>query len=142
MYDTNPYTISPGLIIFWIALVVIEIVALWKIFEKAGQAGWKAIIPIYNGYILLKIVGKPGWWLILFFIPIVNLVFVIWTYNMLSKSFGKDEAFTVGLILLGIVFLPILAFGNAKYSGPYGDKQAFEQHNLTNYEFGKEEQNT
>jgi len=57
---------------------------------------------------------------------------------MLSKSFGKDEAYTVGLLLLSFVFLPLLAFGNAKYLGPYGNKQAFDQHNLKNYQFGKE----
>ncbi len=79
-------------------------------------------------YILLKIVGKPGWWLLLFFFPLVNYVFIIWTYNMLSKSFGKDEGFTVGLVLLGIVFFPILGFGSAKYLGPYGDPEAFAAH--------------
>lgn len=102
------------------------LVTMWKIYVKAGRQGWEAIIPIYNAYILLKIVGKPGWWLILYLIPIVNLVFLIWTYNMLSKSFGKDEGFTAGLLLLGIIFFPILAFGTAKYLGPYGDPAAFQ----------------
>jgi len=54
-----------GIIIFFIAIAVIMIASFWKIFEKAGEAGWQAIIPIYNIYVLLKIVGKPGWWLIL-----------------------------------------------------------------------------
>ena len=57
---------------------------------------------------------------------------------MLSKSFGKDEAYTVGIILLGFVFIPLLGFGNAAYLGPYGDKEAFERFGLKNYEFGKE----
>ena len=113
------------LIILYLAIIVFLIVSMWKVYEKAGRPGWEAIVPIYNIYILLKIVGKPGWWLILFLIPIVNIVFIIWTYNMLSKSFGKDEGFTIGLVLLGIVFLPILGFGDAKYLGPYGDPQAF-----------------
>jgi hypothetical protein len=91
---------------FELALIVLLIVAGWKIFEKAGQPGWAAIIPIYNIIVMLKIVGKPLWWLIMFIIPGVNLVFAIWTLNMLSKSFGKDEGFTVGLLLLGIVFYP------------------------------------
>ncbi|MDQ6756034.1 MAG: DUF5684 domain-containing protein [Bacteroidota bacterium] len=138
MYDNTDFSFPPGLFAFCGILLIIVIASYWKIFTKAGVAGWKAIIPIYNWYVLLKIVGKPGWWLILFFIPIVNIVFIIWTYNMLSKSFGKDEAFTVGLILLGIVFFPILAFGSAKYLGPYGNKQEFENRNLKNYEFGKE----
>ncbi|WP_300596682.1 DUF5684 domain-containing protein [Niabella sp.] len=106
-------------------ITIIVIIALWKLFEKAGQPGWAAIIPIYNIYILLKIVGKPTWWLLLLFIPFVNVVFGIWITNMLSKSFGKDEAFTVGLLLLGFVFYPILGFGSATYLGPYGDPEAF-----------------
>lgn len=115
-------------IVILLAFAVFIIASLWKVFEKAGRPGWEAIIPIYNMYILLKIVGKPGWWLLLFFIPIVNYVFLIWTYNMLSKSFGKDEGFTVGLVLLGIVFFPILGFGSAKYLGPFGDPEAFAAH--------------
>jgi len=122
-----------GFIIFILAVVVFIIAAMWKVFEKAGQPGWAAIVPIYNMYILLKIVGKPGWWLLLFLIPLVNYVFIIWTYNMLSKSFGKDEGFTVGLVLLGIVFFPILGFGSAKYLGPFGDKAAFDAQNLKDF---------
>jgi uncharacterized membrane protein YhaH (DUF805 family) len=82
---------------------------------------------------MLKIVGKPGWWLLLFLIPLVNYVFIIWTYNMLSKSFGKEEGFTVGLVLLGIVFFPILGFGDAQYIGPYGDKAAFDARSLKDF---------
>jgi Family of unknown function (DUF5684) len=107
---------------------IVEIIALWKIYEKAGQPGWKAIIPFYNAYILLKIVGKPGWWFLLMCIPIVNIIYLIWTYNMLSKSFGKDEGFTVGILFLGFIFLPILGFGKAVYHGPYGNKAAFDEY--------------
>ncbi len=113
-------------IIFYLGLIVLIIASMWKIFEKAGQPGWAAIIPIYNLVILLKIVGKPTWWLILFLIPIANMIFLIWTYNMLSKSFGKEEGFTIGLVLLGFIFLPMLAFGDAKYQGPFGDPVAFK----------------
>lgn len=119
-------------VIFYLAILVLLIASFWKIFEKAGVEGWKAIIPFYNLYVLLKIVGKPGWWLILFFIPLVNYVFIIWTYNMLSKSFGKEEGFTVGLVLLGFIFFPILGFGDAKYLGPFGDQAAFLAHQQKN----------
>lgn len=115
----------PGLIILWLAFVVFIIAAMWKVFEKAGQPGWAAIIPFYNLYIMTKIAGKPGWWVLMCLIPFINLIFAIWLYNMVSKSFGKDEGFTVGLVLLGIVFWPILGFGSAKYQGPYGDPAAF-----------------
>lgn len=101
-----------------IIISVIMIIAHWKIFEKAGKPGWAAIVPIYNLIILLEIVGKPVWWILLFLIPCVNFIFIVWTVNLLSKSFGQSEGFTVGLLLLGVVFYPILAFGNYKYLGP------------------------
>ena len=122
---------------FEIALIVLLIVAFWKVFEKAGQPGWAAIIPIYNAYILCKIGGKPGWWVILLCIPLVNVIFAIWLTNMISKSFGKDEGFTVGLVLLGIVFYPILAFGDAKYIGPYGDPLAFQAAQNPTFDFDR-----
>lgn len=106
------------IIVFAIAIVVL--IAEWKIYEKAGKPGWAVLIPFYNIIVLLEIVGKPIWWIFLFLIPGVNIVFGIWTTNLLSKSFGKDEAFTVGLILLGFIFYPILGFGDAKYIGPAG----------------------
>lgn len=113
-------------IIFCIAVAVIAIAGQWKTFEKAGQPGWACLIPVYNWYIMLKIGGKPAWWLLLFLIPLVNIVFAIWAVNMISKSFGKDEGFTVGLILLSFIFWPILGFGDARYQGPYGDPAAYE----------------
>jgi hypothetical protein len=120
----NPFD-NPVLIIIWLAVVVFIIAAMWKVFTKAGQPGWAAIIPIYNIYIMTKIGGKPGYWTLLCLIPILNIIFLIWLYNMISKSFGKDEGFTVGLVLLGIVFWPILGFGPAKYLGPFGNPEAF-----------------
>ena len=113
-------------VIICLVFAVIAIAGMWKAFEKAGQPGWACFIPIYNVYIMLKIGGKPGWWLLMFLIPVVNVVFAIWTMNMISKSFGKDEGFTIGLIALGCIFWPILGFGDAQYQGPYGDKAAYE----------------
>lgn len=114
------------LFVFGLGIAIIGIIATWKVFVKAGQPGWASIIPIYNIYIMTKIAGKPGWWTLLCLIPFFNFIFVIWIYNMISKSFGKDEAFTVGLVLLGIVFWPILAFSDARYLGPYGDQAEFQ----------------
>ena len=98
------------------------IASMWTIFSKAGKPGWASIVPIYNLIVLLEIVGKPWWWLFLMLIPIVNIVILIIVYHNLSLSFGKGGGFTVGLILLGIIFLPILAFGDAKYVGS-GEQQ-------------------
>ncbi|HEY4205729.1 MAG TPA: DUF5684 domain-containing protein [Puia sp.] len=111
--------------VFVLAIVIFLIASMWKVFEKAGQSGWACIIPIYNTYIMLKIGGKPWWWLLMMLIPIVNIVYAIWMYNMISKSFGKDEGFTVGLLLLSFIFWPILGFGSATYLGPYGDPVAW-----------------
>ena len=101
-----------------LALVIILIVARWKIFTKANQPGWASIIPIYNALIFLRIIGKPWWWLLLFCIPVVNIVFMVLAIDLLSKSFGKRVWFTVGLFLLPVIFELILAFGDAKYIGP------------------------
>jgi hypothetical protein len=106
------------IIIIYLAVVVFEIAALWKVFTKAGQPGWGAIIPIYNTYLLCKIGGKPGWWVILFFIPLVNIVIFILLYHAVSKSFGHGGGFTVGLVLLSFIFVPILGFGSSQYRGP------------------------
>lgn len=120
---------------------VILIISLWKIFQKAGYQGWEAIVPIYNIYILLKIVGKPWWWLLLMCIPYVGLVWQIWSYNMLSKSFGKTEGFTAGLVLLPFIFFPILGFGDARYLGPFGDKAAFDTYgDKSSFDFERSQQ--
>jgi len=106
-----------GLII-QLAVIAFFIWVLWKIFEKAGKPGWAAIIPIYNVIVLLEIVGRPWWWVILFLIPLVNVVIGFLVALDLSRSFGHDLAFALGLFFLGFIFYPILAFGGDSYQGP------------------------
>ncbi|QDV28935.1 hypothetical protein Spb1_08020 [Planctopirus ephydatiae] len=101
-----------------LALFVLIIAGLWKIFTKAGKPGWAAIIPIYNLIVLLEIVGRPLWWIILMLIPCVNIVIGVIVYIDLAKSFGKDVAWGIGLLLLPFIFVPLLGFGDAKYVGP------------------------
>ena len=98
-----------------LALVAFFIAVGWIVFTKAGQPGWAAIVPIYNAYIMIKIAGKPGWWLILLFIPIVNIIIVLLVSLGIAQNFGKGSGFGVGLWLLPIIFYPILAFGSAQY---------------------------
>jgi len=112
-------------IIFLLAAMAFFFIVKWKIYVKAGYQGWEAIIPIYSYIVMLQIVGKPWWWIFMMIIPGVNIVFGVWAINMLSKSFGREEGFTAGLIFLSFIFYPILAFGDAKYQGPYGDPEAF-----------------
>ena len=106
------------ILVIYLAIIVFMIASVWKVFVKAGQPGWAAIVPFYNIYIMTVIAKKPGWWLaIILLVPIVNYVFLIMLFHGISKSFGKDGGFTAGLVLLGIVFWPILGFGDAKYIG-------------------------
>lgn len=106
--------------IFALVLSAFFIVVSWRIFTKAGQPGWACLIPIYSAVVQFRIIGKPWWWIFLCCIPVVNIYFIVVALNELSKSFGKDTGFTVGLFFLSIVFYPILAFGNAVYLGPGG----------------------
>ena len=100
-----------------LAVAVLIIASMWKVLAKAGQPGWAAIIPIFNLYCFCKAAGKPGWWVILLFIPLVNLVVWFLVLVALSENFGKSAAFAAGLFFLGVIFFPILAFGDAQYSG-------------------------
>jgi hypothetical protein len=109
---------SPISIIIGLLIALLLIVAMWKVFTKAGQPGWASIIPIYNLYVWCKIVGRPGWWIILMLIPFVNFIIGIILCIDMAKSFGKGAGFGIGLALLGIIFVPILGFGSAQYQGP------------------------
>ena len=113
------------LVVIYIVVIVFEIAALWKVFVKAGQPGWAAIIPIYNLYILLKIIGRPGWWIFLFLLGIIPFIGWIAVVVLgiiiaidLAKSFAKSSGFAVGLFLLNFIFIPILGFGESQYVGP------------------------
>lgn len=108
---------SPVFIVVWLAVAVLMIAAMWKVFTKAGQPGWASLIPIYNIYIMCKIAGRPGWWVLLMFIPLVNIIIAIILLIDISKSFGMGVGFGLGLIFLGIIFWPILGFGSATYQG-------------------------
>lgn len=103
-------------VLFNLVFITIMIVAQWKMFEKAGEPGWAAIVPIYNAVILLKIAGKPGWWIILMFVPFANIVVVILMDIGLARNFGRSDGFAVGLIFFPYIFLMILGFGDSQYS--------------------------
>jgi hypothetical protein len=104
-----------GLIYF--VLIILTIIGLWKVFTKAGEPGWASIVPIYNLVVLLKITGKPLWWIVLCFIPCVNLVILIMLGIAMAKAFGKAEGYGIGLALLPFIFYPLLGFSDAPYVG-------------------------
>lgn len=117
--DSGGMFSGAGLFVYLIFLAL-YIVAGWMVFKKAGEAGWKWIIPIYNIWVLLKIVGRPGWWLLLFLIPIVNIIIWFIVAIDLSKSFGHGVGLGIGIALLPYIFLLVLGFGSATYQGPAG----------------------
>lgn len=97
---------------------ILAVVGLWKTFQKAGEPGWAAIIPFYNVYVLLKIAGRPGWWLLLFFVPFVNVVVSIILSIDVARAFGKDTVFGIVLLwFLNAIGYIILGFGDAQYVG-------------------------
>ena len=100
------------------------IIALWKVYTKAGEPGWKILIPIYDLYTLCKIADGNGWKFLLFLIPFVNIVYAIILNIRLAKSFGKGVGFGIGLLFLEYIFIMILGFGSAQYIGPRGNAKA------------------
>ena len=117
MYNDHGAGWGAGSIILWLIIAVFYIIVMWRVFVKAGKPGWGCIIPIYNFILLLEMVNRPLWWVILYFIPFVNIV-IYWIVMIdLAKAFGKDTGFGIGLIFLSFIFLPILAFSDAQYVG-------------------------
>lgn len=108
---------SGGMMIFALLLYLFFSFCLYKIFQKANyQQPIAAFVPIWNVFALTDVVKKKWWWGLLMCIPYVNIIAMIFIYLRLSKFFGKGDGFAVGLILLGFIFLPILAFGDAQYN--------------------------
>ncbi len=105
------------LVFVYLAIIFVCIAALWKTFEKAGKPGWAAIVPIYNTYVMIQIAGRPGWWLLLMFIPLVSLIFYFIVSLDIARCFGKGAGFGVGLFFLPLIFFPILAFSDAEFTG-------------------------
>lgn len=114
-FGISEFVVLALFLLIFSLFVAPTIIGLWKVFNKAGKPGWACIVPLYNIIVLLEITGKPTWWILLMFIPFVNIVIHIIVYHQLSLSFGKDSGFTVGLIFLPMIFIPILGFGNSVY---------------------------
>lgn len=105
--------------LFWLAVAVLSIIGMWKMFEKAGEAGWKAIIPFYNVYIMCQIAGRNGLWMLGFLVPFVNIIISLIISIDLAKHYDKSTAFgVVALWLFSPIGYLILGFGDDKYLGP------------------------
>ena len=122
MSENAAYAVAGGvLIVYYIVVLAIAILVLagmWKMFVKAGKPGWGAIVPFYNMYCLFEMSFGNGWLFLLCFVPLVNIVMSIIMYVKLAQAFGKSGGFAVGLIFLSFIFIPMLGFGDAEYVGP------------------------
>ena len=117
--NTGDTTTMALLFIVYVVAIVLVLVAQWKIFVKAGEAGWKVLIPFYNTYVLFQIAGRNGLGFLLMLVPLVNVVVGLMLAIDLAKHFDKSTAFGVfGLFFFNIIGTLILAFGDAKYVGP------------------------
>jgi len=116
---------SSVMLLFFLAIAVVFIIGLWKVFTKAGQPGWAVLVPIYNIITLLKIAGRPAWWVILYLIPFVNFVVAILVAIDVAKAFGQSTGWGIVMLFLlsGIGYL-VLGFGNYQYIGTGGGQAA------------------
>lgn len=115
------YANSSLLYIISLGLYIISVIALWKLFEKAGEEGWKAIIPFYNAYMTSKLSMNNGWLFLLVLIPIIRVIYTGALCYAISKSFGKKTPYAIGLFFLYPIFIIMLGFDNSRYLGPWGN---------------------
>jgi hypothetical protein len=113
--------LGTGTPIAFLVIFLIIIAGMWKTYVKAGQPGWASIIPIYNLIVLMKIINKPVWWVIFYFIPLINIIISFVMMYELAKSFGKGVGYMLGLIFLPFIFYPMLGFGKAEYTRSAGE---------------------
>lgn len=108
--------------LFITPIIILIIVAGWRLFTKAGQPGWAVLIPFYNLYVYSQVLRRPKWWILLYLIgtvpfagPWAMLFVSIIDALRLAKVFQKPPVYGVGILLLGVIFIPYLAFGEAQY---------------------------
>ena len=108
-------TADIALLVVQLSLIVIQLAGMWMVFKKASHAGWKALIPIYNLYVMLQIGESAWWWLVLIFVPILNIYALYKIHAGVARFFGKGIGFGLGLTFLGILFFPLLGFGGYQH---------------------------
>lgn len=89
--------------IIFLAIQLLHFLGTWKLYKKAGKKAWEALIPIYNGIILMKIINRPKWWIVLLFIPVVNLLMfpIIWIETLRSFGHHKKQDYFLAIVSLG-----------------------------------------
>jgi len=103
--------------LLFVGITLLVIAGVWRTFTKAGKPGWACLVPIYNVIVMLQIAGRPAWWFLLLFVPIINIAVAFVILFDFAKAFGKGVGFAMGLFFLGFIFYPVLGFGEARYMG-------------------------
>ena len=116
-FTTGQIIFTSALILTGLVFTIVNIVAFWQIFEKAGVPGWKSIIPVYNLLNILDILGKPRYWILFILLPGLHIFIPIWMIILLGQRFQQSDLFIMGLFLFGFIFVPVLAFGDSQYDG-------------------------
>lgn len=113
---------------------LLVIISMWKIFTKAGKPGWASIVPIYNMVVMVEISGLSMIYVLFLFIPILNIYAIFKIYIEIAHKFGKTTGFGIGLIFLNVIFMPMLAFGDATYDGtaPTMNNNNYNDYNSNN----------
>lgn len=109
--------VSTRILLIMVVFLLLMLVSMWVVYEKAGQPGWHSIIPIYNMYVMMEISGKPWWWMLLLFVPVVGFIIYLLAMISLAQRFGRGLVYGLGLFFLPMFFFPMLAFGGAQYEG-------------------------
>ncbi|WKW45376.1 signal peptidase I [Myroides sp. JBRI-B21084] len=103
--------------LFFLAVQVIHFLGTWKLYVKAGKKAWQAAVPVYNAIVLMQIINRPKWWVILLFIPIVNIIMfpVVWVETL--RSYGKNSLVDtiLGVVTLGFYVYYVNYFENVTY---------------------------
>src|SRR4051812_48580486 len=103
---------------FVLAILLVLVASLWKVFNKAGRSGLLLLVPVYNVVTFFRIAGKPGWWVLLMLVPVVNFFLLLSTCIALAGAFGRGTRFGLGLFFLGPLFFPLLAWSELRYRRP------------------------
>lgn len=133
-YSTGDTELVAGILglfgVLWLviaAVCIFLIVCQWRIFTKAGQPGWKALIPFYSGWVFNQIIFGPqfGWLMFAYFVGVIPVVgslamiaWTVYTYVKLANAYGKSGGFGAFMVFFPVIGLPMLAFGSSQYCGP------------------------
>lgn len=113
------FTFGTVLVLFFMIFLVINIVAMWKLFAKAGEPGWKSLIPIYNSWIFLRLGDQPGWWAVAGLIPplgIVTLILSIIAAHRIGLKLSKPDWWVILYIFVQPIWMLVLAFDKSTWN--------------------------